>query len=133
MGKTVAIKNVDEELYRMFKAAAALRGITLGEALNEAIRLWLEMSSLLNKYLKIEEEAARNREAYERLEKRLLRKYRGKYVAVADGNLIGVYNTREEAVEAVKKLSVNHAIVTKIEEKEAKPVEFGMSLFEGTL
>ena len=133
MGKTIAIKNIDEELYRMFKAAAALRGVTLGEALNEAIRLWLETSSSPSKYFKIKEEASRNRETYKRLEKSLLQKHYGKYVAIADGNLVGIYNTREEAVEAVKRLSVNHAIVTKIEEKEVKPVELGMSLFEETL
>ena len=36
------IRNVDEQMYRQLKAKAALQGKTVGEALNEAIRAWIE-------------------------------------------------------------------------------------------
>jgi len=131
MGKTIAIKNVDEELYRKFKAVAALRGITLGEAINEAIKLWLKASLSSSNYFQIETEAERNREVYKKLEGDLLRKHLGKFAVIAGGRLVGVYKTKERALEAVKRLNVKHAIVSRIERKKPTVVEFGMSLFEG--
>jgi len=35
------IRNLDEDVYRQLKARAALRGTTVGELMNEAIRVWL--------------------------------------------------------------------------------------------
>jgi plasmid stability protein len=35
------IRNLDEDVYRQLKAQAALRGVTVGELMNEAIRAWL--------------------------------------------------------------------------------------------
>jgi len=35
------IRNLDEDAYRRLKAQAALRGVTVGELMNEAIRSWL--------------------------------------------------------------------------------------------
>jgi len=35
------IRNLDEDIYRQLKARAALRGATVGELMNEAIRTWL--------------------------------------------------------------------------------------------
>jgi plasmid stability protein len=35
------IRNLDEDAYRQLKARAALRGVTIGELMNEAIRSWL--------------------------------------------------------------------------------------------
>ena len=37
----VLIKDVDEKLYRMLKAKASIEGISVSEAINEAIKLWL--------------------------------------------------------------------------------------------
>ena len=35
------IRNLDEDVYRQLKARAALRGTTVGELVNEALRAWL--------------------------------------------------------------------------------------------
>ena len=35
------IRNLDEDVYRQLKARAALRGATVGELVNEALRAWL--------------------------------------------------------------------------------------------
>ena len=130
--KVVAIKNVDEKLYRKFKALAALKGLSLGEAFNQALSLWISMSekAKIVEYLAIEEEAEANRRVYRELEDDLLKKHEGKYVAIAKGKLLGVFENRDEALDAVKKLKPRHAIVTKIEPKKLKIVELGMSLFE---
>lgn len=39
------IRNLDDEIYRQLKAQAALRGTTVGELMNEAIREWLATPS----------------------------------------------------------------------------------------
>ncbi len=35
------IRNLDDDVYRQLKARAALRGATVGELMNEALRAWL--------------------------------------------------------------------------------------------
>ena len=37
----ITIRNLNEEVYRELKSQAALKGINIGEALNLAIRHWL--------------------------------------------------------------------------------------------
>lgn len=41
MARTIVAADVDEELFRRFKAAAALEGKTLKQAYDEALKLWL--------------------------------------------------------------------------------------------
>ena len=38
----ITIRDLDDELYRQAKARAALMSITIGQALNMAIEMWLE-------------------------------------------------------------------------------------------
>lgn len=130
--KIVAIKNVDERLYRKFKALAALKGLSLGEAFNQALSLWISMSEKAKvvEYLAVEEEAEANRRIYRELEDDLLKKHKDKYVAIAKGKFLGVFESREEALDAVRRLKPRHAIVTKIEPKKLRIIELGMSLFE---
>jgi len=130
MGKNITVKNVDEEVYKRFKAVAALKGVTLGEALNEAMKLWIKVSLSSDKYLQIEVEAEKNREVFRKMEKDLLSKFSGKFVAIAGGKLIGLFDNREEAIRAISNLNVKHAIVTKIEKKKPRVIEFGMSVLE---
>ena len=47
------IRNIDENVYRKLKAKAALEGLSVGEAITEAIKTWLgyrkeKKSSILN-------------------------------------------------------------------------------------
>ena len=42
---TIAVKKVDSELYRKVKALASLKGQTVGEVVNEALREWLDLAS----------------------------------------------------------------------------------------
>jgi len=130
--KIVAIKNVDEKLYRKFKALAALKGLSLGEAFNQALSLWINMSERVKviEYLAVEEEAEVNRRVYRELEDSLLKNYKDKYIAIAKGKFLGVFESRDEALDAVKRLKPRHAIITKVEPKKPRVIELGMSLFE---
>ena len=132
MDKVVVIKNVDEELYRKFKAMVVLKGLTLGEALNQALSLWSRASENIEvvEYLEIVKEAEANRRVYRELEDYLIRNHENKYVAIARGKLLGIFDSRKEALEAVRKVNPQHAIVTKVEPKKTRVIELSMSLFE---
>ncbi len=128
---TITVRGVDEDTYRRVKAVAALRGIKVGDAVNEALRLWLSIKpEALGAFRSIEEEAALNRKAYEELRAELEEKYRGKYVAFARGRLLGVYDTIREAAEAVEKTGAKHGIVKRVGEEAPRRVELGWSLVE---
>jgi hypothetical protein len=43
-GKVVQVRGVDSELHKFFHARAIERGLTIGKAFNEAVRLWLEQT-----------------------------------------------------------------------------------------
>lgn len=46
---STTIRDINEELYRKFRAACVEKNINTGEAITEAIRLWLEKEGKLNK------------------------------------------------------------------------------------
>ena len=62
-------------------------------------------------------------EAYERIKDELLKKYRGKVVAIKDGRLVGVYDSEEEAFKDVlEKYGLIPVLIKRVVEKE-KPEE----------
>lgn len=64
--KVVGVRGLDEKLYRKVKAVAALRGIRVRDAFEEALRLWLSVKPvILEKLSEIEREAKLNRGAYQ--------------------------------------------------------------------
>ncbi len=44
---SITLKGIDNKLYRTFRALAILKGITVQEALEEAIRVWIKLNSHL--------------------------------------------------------------------------------------
>jgi len=42
---SVTLRGIDSKLYRMFKALATLKGLTIQEALEEAMRTWIRLNS----------------------------------------------------------------------------------------
>jgi hypothetical protein len=100
----LVIRGVDNKKLREFKSEAKRRGLSLSQALEEAIELWLEKV-----------EADENNAVYER-EKNRLKEYYGKYAVFAYGRLLGVYETLEDVTETLKKLSQRprHSIVVRI-------------------
>jgi hypothetical protein len=93
----VLIKNVDENLYRMLKAKATIEGISVSEAINEAIKLWL-----LNKDLD-RIKVIKNKEFWRAVDE-------GKYALFCDGNFIGGFNSEEEMLEEAKKYKKCYAL-----------------------
>ncbi|BCU68713.1 hypothetical protein KN1_00100 [Stygiolobus caldivivus] len=101
---TLVIKKVNEEKLREFKAEAIRRGLTLSEALEQAIDLWL------NK-VKDNDEREANNKVFERMRAEIFSKYKDKYVVIAQGRFIGAYDKIESVQEVLKGLNVSHAIV----------------------
>ena len=108
---TLVIKKLDPEKLRQFKAEAVRRGLLLHQALEEAITLWLNYNEA-----DLETDADANNRVYEAMKEELSKKYTGKFIIVAEGKLIGVYENLNEASEKLRSLrpQIKHAILTKV-------------------
>ena len=90
-----------KEKLRKFKAEAIRIGLTLSEAIERAIDLWL------NK----EDEREINNHVFKKMKEEILSKYWNKYVVIAKGQFIGAFDTLDEVKNALKSLNVPQAIV----------------------
>lgn len=108
---TLVIKKLDPEKLRQFKAEAVRRGLLLHQALEEAITLWLNYNEA-----DLETEADTNNRVYEAMKEVLSKKYKGKFIIIAEGKLVGVYENLNEASEELRSLKfhIKHAILTRI-------------------
>ena len=107
----MVIKKLDPEKLRQIKAKAARRGLLLHQALEEAITLWLNYNEA-----DLETDADANNRVYEAMKEELSKRYTGKFIIIAEGKLIGVYENLNEASEKLRSLRphIKHAILTKV-------------------
>ncbi|RLF06640.1 MAG: hypothetical protein DRJ60_04140 [Thermoprotei archaeon] len=101
----LVIKKASEEKIRQFKAEAVRRGLTLSKAFEEAVDLWLSTSS--KALVSIEDF---NNRVFAEL-KEEIDKHVGKYVVIANGKLIGVFDDVKDIAKALKEVKAQHAIV----------------------
>lgn len=130
---TVAVKNVDQALYRKVKALASLRGATVGEVVNEALSLWVQMASKggsFSAWVRLEEEAREDNEAYEGAESDLLADHLGEFAVVGGGKVLGTFRTLGEACALAARSGLDHAIVTRLQAEHGREVELGWGLAE---
>ena len=85
----VLIKDVDENLYRMLKAKASLEGISVSEAVNEAIKLWL-LNKDVDRVLVL-----MSKEFWNAVNV-------GKYALFCDGHVIGGFESEEDMIKEAK-------------------------------
>jgi hypothetical protein len=124
--KTIGVRGLSEELYRRVKAVASLRGIRVSDAFQEALKIWLSIRpEVLEKFSEIEAETELNRKALQEKYDELVRDYKGKYVAVARGRILGIYETLEEAAHAVEGAGAKQGIIEKIEPRAKKRQSWG--------
>ena len=119
------VRGIDRELHKRLKAKAALEGISVSRAVENAIRAWLAMGerSILS-------EMDANNEAYLRLKPRLLKESKGKYAIFCSGKFSGLANTLDEASKVVKRSGSARALVTKVGEEEPAGGEWLWSSLE---
>ena len=130
---TVGIKNVDDRLYRRVKALAALRGRNVGEVLNEALAIWLSMASdaeNAERWKALAEQSRPGNALYKEREAEMVADHPGMFVGIADGKVLGFYETEDEACAAAGSTGAKSGIVTKLERREPRTVELGWSLLE---
>ena len=126
MGKKVFLRNIDEKLYAALKAKASLLGITVSQAVNEAIRLWLQSP----------EASLQPAETLQEKARKLAQQHRGKQgylVAVNDAAQHYLAATLEEAVQILRKLheqgKLKNSIIVPLKPQK-KIIETGGGLIE---
>lgn len=126
MGKKVFLRNIDEKLYAALKAKASLLGITASQAVNEAIRLWLQSP----------EASLQPAETLQEKARKLAQQHRGKQgylVAVNDAAQHYLAATLEEAVQILRKLheqgKLKNSIIVPLKPQK-KIIETGGGLIE---
>ncbi|MEM2795261.1 MAG: hypothetical protein QXY49_05355 [Thermofilaceae archaeon] len=131
--KIIGVRGLDEELYRRVKAVAALRGVRLRDAFEEALKLWLSVKpEALASAEEVEREAELNRRAFKKHRGELIKEYEGSYAAFADGELLGVFPTFEEAAAAVEAAGSKQGVIEQLTAAKSRraEVELGWSLVE---
>lgn len=122
----VIVRGMDENLHRKLKAEAAMRGMSLSRALEEAVRTWLHSKE--DKTILDDNEA--NNIAYERMKDQLNRKHRGKYVVFGNGSFLGSADTLEQAGALARGSAGRKALVAKIGAKRPAGGEWLWSSLE---
>jgi len=127
--KLVAIKNFDEELYRLVKAYASLEGRTIASIFEEAIRYWIESRK---DYDEVRLWVSLDRAYEENLRvvkenRQELEKYGNGYALICDKRLVGVFKSYEEAAKKSWRECRVHALIIKLPYREKlREIELGL-------
>ncbi len=119
MRKQVLIRGVEGEVYRRAKSLAALRGVSMGSAVSEALLVWVEKERGDGG----QEEYRRNLD-FVRSGWKGLRRHRNKAIVVSSGRLQGVFDTYEKACAYSSRFKVALTFVVE-ESPEKREIEFG--------
>ena len=122
MRKQVLFRGVEDEVYRRAKAAAALRGVSMGSAVSEALKAWVEKEGADDR-----QEEYRGNLDFVRSEWKRLRRHRGKAIVVSSGRLQGVFDGYKEACDYSSRFKVALAFVVE-EPPSEREIEFGPEL-----
>ncbi len=127
--KLVAIKNFDEELYRLVKVYASLEGRTIASIFEEAVRLWLENRrdyEEVRLWVSLEEAYKKNFEVLKR-NIGLLSKREGGYAIICDGRLLGFYDNYEDAVRKCRETCRIHSLIIELPYREkTRKIDLGL-------
>lgn len=130
MVDVIVVKNVDKSLYKRLKSVASLKGYTIGEALSEAIKLWLMLNEAVSRdYLDYLSCREKSEDKLREVQEKYGEKHRGRYVLICDGVFIGLFNSRKKAREKTCEFKAKECIIAKLGEliKEER-IEFGMGV-----
>ncbi|MEM2935728.1 MAG: hypothetical protein QW231_00945 [Candidatus Bathyarchaeia archaeon] len=115
-----SVKKEIEEIFR--RRAMEKYGYSKGavsKALEAAIRLWLRYE------YELKEEEKLNNDAFEEIVGEVEAKFSGMYAVIAEGRLIGVYKSLEEAMKTSVKEGSPHRVIFKIGETPKPKVRLG--------
>ncbi|MEM1522715.1 MAG: hypothetical protein QW407_04095 [Thermofilaceae archaeon] len=119
-----ALKNFDEELYRLVKIYAVLEGRTITSIVEEAVRAWIAGRGDyedVSTWARLEEEYRRNVKALEGL-----RGDRG-FALVCRGRVVGVFDSYYEAARKALELNAGEALIVNLSERRiVEELELGL-------
>jgi hypothetical protein len=123
MKKQVLIRGVDEATYRRAKSVAALQGVSMGSAVSEALKSWVEDG---RKEDEIQKDLKQNVD-YVRSHWSELKKHQGKAVVISGKKLQGIFSSYEEARGFSSKFRV--ALAFSVDQRPARrEIELGPEL-----
>jgi len=127
---TIVVKNVDRDVYRHLKSVAALKGCTVGEALTEAMRLWLTLNEAISRdYLEYLIRREKSERKLEEVQREYGERFKGRYAVICDGKLVNICESEEEAFEVASKSGGRQCIIARLgEPAKEKRVELGMGV-----
>ncbi len=127
--KVIAIRNFDEELYRVVKAYASLEGRTIASILEEALSRWIESRGDYDEvriWVELEKAYESNIKALEKNMPHTARDVEG-YIVVCDGRVVGIYSDYREAAEKSHSTCRVHGLIVKLPWRRKKEiVELGL-------
>lgn len=106
----VIIRKIDQNLHRRLKAKAAIRGMTLSKALEEAIRMWVRTEDRASP----RDETELSNRAYEGMKQELARKYPNKFVVFTRERFLGSADSLEDAGSLARRNNAGKALIKKI-------------------
>ncbi len=102
----VLLKKVDPKLYARLKAEAASESKSVGEAFNEAVRVWLATRGARD------EERERNVEVYLKIKQRISQ-HPNDYFVIAKGTYLGHFRSLSKAFTILKENRASKALIVR--------------------
>ncbi len=128
--RLVAIKNFDEELYRLVKVYASLEGRTIASIIEEALRYWMMSRDDFEEvriWARLEELYEENLKVLNDVISRAPDKCREGFILICDGKFIGIFRNYDEALKESKSTCRGHGLIVKLPyKKEIKTIELGL-------
>jgi len=121
----VIVRGLDTSLYRRLKARAALMGMKVSSAMQEAIDRWLTETGKA-----VETELDADNEAYERMRGRLQREHAGKYTVFHSGAFLGAAPTLKEAGLLARRANAKRVLMFRVGGEEPARGEWLWSSIE---
>ena len=111
MKKTILVRGVEVEAYRKAKAAAALKGVSIGTAVSQALREWASDAAPADADVRADRDFVKRNWAKPE-------PHKGKTVVVQGGKLRGIFDGFDAAAEFSSRFEV--ALVFTVNEPPAK-------------
>ena len=124
--RLVAIKNFDEELYRLVKTYAALTDGTVASIIEEALRSWMrgrEDYDEVRAWVSLEREYEENMEA---LKEGSPGGNGSGYVLICGGRVVDLFRAYGDAARASRESCDVQALIVKLPYSEGRVVELGL-------
>ncbi|MCD6114518.1 MAG: hypothetical protein J7J78_04390 [Thermoprotei archaeon] len=129
--KLVAIKNFDEELYRLVKAYASLEGRTVASIFEEAIKQWLMTRSNygeLQAWITLEKYFSMGYKKAQSFVGKNPEKFSKGYMLICNGEVLGVYSSYVEAARVSREKCVEHGLILKLPLRRGERAELELGL-----